>query len=172
MTQNLWRRWLILALSVTLTCAFSVSPVQANGAAFLESYRDPTNPQVIFAVFDTSSPAGVYLLQSRDGGRTWKKVLGPDGAPVDMGGRQDEWDFFFVRTGPPPQPRLVLTYRRTDALWRAGPDLRWTAVRAPQNIEAVIPTAHPDVFFRLLSRDRKSSEQLTCFNRRYHAMKA
>ena len=26
--------------------------------------------------------------------------------------------------------------------------------------------------FRLLSRDRKSSEQFTCFNRRYHEIKA
>ena len=27
-------------------------------------------------------------------------------------------------------------------------------------------------YFRLLSRDHKSSEQFTCFNRRYHEMKA
>jgi len=76
-------------------------------------------------------------------------VRGPDGAPVDMGGRQD-WDFFFVRTGSPSQPRLVLTYKSADTLWRAGPDLRWTAVRVPKDIEAIIPTAHPDVFFLIV----------------------
>lgn len=38
-----------------------------------------------------------------------------------------------------------------------------------------LPTQTPPIFYRifgLLSRDRKSSEQFTCFNRRDHEMKA
>jgi hypothetical protein len=34
------------------------------------------------------------------------------------------------------------------------------------------PVENPTQAFRLLSRDRKSSEQFTCLNRRYHEMKA
>ena len=67
---------------------------------------------------------------------------------------------------------MLLVYAGTWAQIDAGP-WHWWSVRQ-QDVEAFKKT-HPHLMyqdFRLLSRDHKSSEQFTCFNRRYHEMKA
>lgn len=142
---------------IAIALIFSGSFAQANGSQFLESYRDPSNPQIIFAVFDyASTEGGVYLLHSWDGGQTYQKVTGPKGSAVRKHGRQDMGDFF-VSIGPPSNPRLFITYG-AEALWRAGPDLRWQKYAAPGSfIERLVPTAHPDSFFAILKGETGST---------------
>lgn len=135
---------------IVIAIVFSASFAQANGSQFLGSYRDPLNPQIIFAVFDyASTGGGVYLLNSRDGGQTWQKVRGPKGNAIRKYGRQDTGDFF-VSVGPPSNPRLFITYG-AEALWKASSDLQWQRYAAPGHfILKLVPTAHPDTFFAIL----------------------
>lgn len=135
-------------LSVAVGLAFLGAAAEANGPEFLESYLDPSNPQTIFAIYDSASPDGVYLLHSRDGGRIWRKVRGPTGRAVKKLGRQDAGDFL-IDLGPPASPRLIITYG-AEGLWRAGPDLQWQRYTAPgQLIVKLVATAHPDRFFAI-----------------------
>jgi hypothetical protein len=108
---------------------FLACPIQANGPVFLESYRDPLNSKHVFAVFDTVSPDGAYLLHSLDGGQTWATIEDPRGQPVKMGCRQN-FDQVFVRAAPLANPRIIITYQAGgDDIWRASADPQWKSIK-------------------------------------------
>jgi hypothetical protein len=139
---------IVALLNAALLLVFLGSVGRADGPKFLESYLDPRNPQTVFAIYNSATPDGVYLLHSRDGGRTWSKVRGPTGSAVKKLGRQDVGDFF-ITLGPPSSPRLIITYG-AEALWRASPDLQWQRYTAPgQLILKLAGTAQPDSFFAI-----------------------
>lgn len=138
-------------LAIVLLCL--ASRLQANGAMFIESYRDPSDPKHVFAVFDTGSPDGTYVLHSLDGGQTWRTVVGPEGHPITVGGRMSVGEVV-VRVAPLAEPRLIITYRPGgDELWRAGSDLRWKSIKRglpPGSIARLLPTANGDIFFVII----------------------
>jgi hypothetical protein len=151
----------ITAMLITLH-----SLAQANGARFLESYAVPQNPQHIFAIFDSASPDGYYLLHSKDGGKTWKTVSQPDPGRegnITIYGQGYVVGHFFIRVGPSDRPRLVVTYSDGGDIWRATSELQWQKYTSPDpsgSTEHFIPTDHPDRFFAIIGRGDSDKRQL------------
>ena|SRR2546426_12772748 len=105
-----FRGLVLLPLSIAAILMMFCSFVQANGSRFLEAYADPQNSKHIFAIFDyAATEGGYYLLLSKDGGKTWEKVKGPQDSIIRVGGRQDIGDFFITRNRHPVSWRPCLT---------------------------------------------------------------
>lgn len=152
-------------LSALLLILF-YSGAQANGAEFLESYANPQNPHSIFAIFNSASPAGEFLLHSNNGGKMWKTIFHPESKSqenISIYGRGQVGDFF-ISVGPTDLPRLVITYSDGWDIWRAGTDLRWKKYSSPDlsnyKIEKFIPTNHPDRFFAIVESLKSRSKSV------------
>src|SRR5437879_2973573 len=97
-------------IAIAVVYCLDVSLALANGASFSESYINPQNRHQLVAIFDTASADGEYFLQSRDGGQTWARVLGPTGRVMSRRGAQVFGDFL-VSEGP---SGLVITWGALD----------------------------------------------------------
>lgn len=136
------REALLFVILVAVNCGDLVVAF-ANGASFSEFCVNPRNTRQVFAVFDTASARGEYLLESKDGGRTWARVLGPNRRVVRRKGAEDFGDFMVADT--PAGPMIISG--ESEGLWQAGPDLRWTRLSFPGGgVEQLIRTADPLAF--------------------------